>query len=219
LNHFTSWRAEPRNGRADFPFRGEPQSPKNFAHPQKVVITMNAFKQGDMMKTIGLCELTACVVVLLAVGYGVHSRAAAPEMAKPEHSLSHFVRFETGGTWLRDSDNITIDEIHGTSDKIEPGNLYEIKGTYALASHDRANLEVEVTSRNPAHDPHLRTQSMVADRGDGHFTLYWYFWSDGNPHLSFYPAGGGSSFASVYFGTGENVLKHASWLDDPAPAR
>ena len=57
---------------------------------------------------------------------------------------------------------------------------------------------------------------MKVDKGDGHFTVYLYMWTDGNPHMSFYPADGGSSFASVYFGTGENVLRHASWLDDPA---
>jgi hypothetical protein len=165
------------------------------------------------MKAIRLHKILAGVV-LLVCAFGLPSHAA-DNPQKSEQSLSHFVHFQTGGTWFRNSDLITIDDIHGTSDKIEPGNLYEIKGSYTLASHDSATLEVEVTSSSPLHDPHLKTQSIMVDRGDGHFTLYWYFWSDGNPHLSFYPADGGSSFTSLYFGTGTNVLRQASWLDDP----
>ena len=168
------------------------------------------------MKSIGLCELFACVVVLLVVGVGVHSRGAAPVTPKPEYSLAHFVPFELGGTWLRDGDNISIEEVHGTSDQIAQGNLYEIRGTYKLASHEKADLAVEVTSADTRHFPSLRPQYMKVDKGDGHFTVYFYMWTNGNAHMSFYPADGGSSFASVYFGTGQNVLKHASWLDDPA---
>jgi hypothetical protein len=32
-------------------------------------------------------------------------------------------------------------------------------------------------------------------------------WGSGKPHVSFYPADGGESFASVYFGTGDSVMK------------
>ena len=167
------------------------------------------------MKAISLCKFTACIILVLVAGFGVRSGAAAPEMQKSEHNLSHFVHFEVGGTWLRDGDNITIDEIHGTSDKIQPGNLYEIKGTYSLASHDRAGLTCYITSSDRTPYPTLNTQSMAVDKGDGHFTLYWYCWCEGNPHLSFYPLKQGSSFASVFFDTGKNVLKHASWLDEP----
>jgi hypothetical protein len=157
----------------------------------------------------------ACLVLLLIVSLGVRSRAVQ-EPVKSEHSLSHFVRFEIGGTQFRDGDRITIDEIHGTSERIEPGNLYEIKGTYTLASHDSASLDTEITSSDRTHYPHLTTQSMRVNKGEGHFTFYWYNWCDGNPHLAFYPADGGTSFANLYFGTGDNVLRHASWLDDAA---
>ena len=165
------------------------------------------------MKSASIYVLAAGLALLCVVGCAVHSHAAAPPAMIDDHSLSHLVHFETGGTWFRNGDRITIEEIHGTSDKIAVGNLYEIKGTYSLASHEKANLEVEVTSNSREHDPHLKTQSMLVDKGDGHFTLYWYFFSDGNPHLSFYPDRG-QSFTSLYFGTDDNVLKHASWLDD-----
>ena len=48
------------------------------------------------------------------------------------------MKVETGGTWFRDGDKITIDEIRGTSEKVETGHLYEIKGTYTLKSHEQA---------------------------------------------------------------------------------
>ena len=168
------------------------------------------------MKAIGLCRFTACVVMLVAAASVVTSRAARTETQRDTYDITHFVRFETGGTWLRDGDQITIDEVHGTADQIAKGNLYEIKGSYKLASHEKAQLAVEVTSSDTRHFPSLRPQYMSVDKGDGHFTVYLYMWTDGNPHMSFYPTDNGSSFASVYFGTGENVLKHASWLDDPA---
>ncbi len=165
------------------------------------------------MNSIRLATFTTIIVLTLACGLAGPSRAAAPD-AKSEPHLSHFVHFELGGTWLRDGDKITIDEIHGTSDTISPGNLYEIKGTYTLASHPKATLAIYTTSNSTVHDPCMNTQSMTVDQGDGHFTLYWYMFSSGNPHLSFYPADGGSSFTAVYFGTGDSVLKHVSWLDD-----
>jgi hypothetical protein len=167
------------------------------------------------MKTMRSFTL-AMLVVTLGCGIAASSFGDTPTNDNSPSGLSHFVHFEGGGTWLRDGDRITIDEIHGTSDSIAVGNLYEIKGTYRLASHSDALLAVEVTSDDPTHFPSMHTQSMAVQKGEGHFTVYLYMWGNGNPHMSFYPTDGGTSFASVYFGTGDSVLKHASWLDDPA---
>lgn len=160
--------------------------------------------------------LTFCIVLLVCFAI-VPTRAANPAPTRDVNDISHFVKFETGGTWLRDGDKITIEEIHGTSDKIEVGHLYEIKGTYALASHEQARLTVDITSNDPRHFPSMNTQTQLVNKGDGHFTVYLYTWCDGNPHLSFYPMDRNPSFTSVYFGTGDNVLKHVKWLDDPKP--
>src|SRR5690242_13528764 len=92
-----------------------------------------------------LSRLAAGVAALSVFCFSLRSHAVL-EFPNPEHTLSHFVRFETGGTWFRDGDKITIDEIHGTSGRIEPGNLYEIKGSYTLASHDKARLTAYITS-------------------------------------------------------------------------
>ena len=70
-----------------------------------------------------------------------------------------------------------------------------------------------MTSSDLAHYPSLKPQYLHVEKGDGHFTVYLYMWTKGNPHMSFYPNNGGESFASVYFGTGDSVLKHMSWRE------
>ena len=58
------------------------------------------------------------------------------------------VKFEQGATKFFDGDKITIAEIRGTADTFIPGNIYWIKGTYTLASHDRAGLSAYTTAKN-----------------------------------------------------------------------
>src|SRR3954454_17971083 len=158
-------------------------------------------------------KLVVVVGLLLASILVLRSQAAAPQVRKDVYDITTFVPFEIGGKYLRNGDKITIEEVHGTADTIAVGGLYEIKGTYTLASHDKADLAIEVTSSDTNHYPTLKPQYMKVDKGDGHFTVYLYMWTEGNPHISFYPADGESSFASVYFGTGDSVLNHASWLE------
>ena len=126
--------------------------------------------------------------------------------------LSHRVAFEVGETYLRDGDRITIEAIRGTADTIKEGNVYEIMGTYRLASRDKAMLAVYTTVGNADPTagryrdvPDQKTQWMTVERGEGRFTLIFYMWQKGNPHVSFYSDR--ESFASVYFGTGDSVLK------------
>ncbi len=133
-------------------------------------------------------------------------------------ALSHRVKFEIGATYLLDGDRITIDEVRGTADTFKAGNTYEIKGTYRLSSKDKATLAAYVTddgtyqnAKDFSNVPTQKTQSMTVERGDGRFSLIFYMWHDGKPHLSFYPATSGESFASVYFGTGDSVLKKGWW--------
>ena len=169
-----------------------------------------------MVKIISLKSLGLVVSVIGATSCA--SQDQSPQARSSPNDLSHLVPIEGGGTWLRNGDCITIDEVHGTSELITVGNLYEIKGAYTLSSHSKASLAVEVTSDDLRHFPTMDTHSIMVDKGDGHFTVFLYMWTKGNPHISFYPANGGSSFASVYFGTGDSVLRHATWLDDPVCA-
>jgi hypothetical protein len=129
--------------------------------------------------------------------------------------LSKVVRFEVGQTYFRDGDKITIEEVHGTSDKMAEGNMYVVTGTYKLASAKKAMLAAYTTAdakdaraMQMQNIPDMKTQRMLVDKGEGRFKLIFYMWYNGNPHVSFYPAeGGGSVFGGVYFGTGDSLLK------------
>jgi len=117
------------------------------------------------------------------------------------------VRFKTGKTYFLPKDSITVDSVRGTSDKIEPGNLYEIRGHYTLASHEKALLAVNVTvsSRSVREYPGLDGQQQITvNKGAGQFVLWNYMRTPGDMHMSFYPDGGGESFAGIYFETDES---------------
>jgi hypothetical protein len=161
--------------------------------------------------------------------------------------LSHRVPFEVGATWVQGGDRITIEEVRGTADSIKVGNLYEISGTYRLASLGKATLSASITddgtdaalrdlfpasssAGNPLRVPvrAVPTQergsmtSMTAERGEGRFRLLLYIGHEGKPHISFYPEGGGDGFGHVYFGTGDSVLKKGWWEgagDEGSPGR
>lgn len=51
---------------------------------------------------------------------------------------------------------------------------------------------------------------MTVNQGEGRFSLILYVAYEGNPHVSFYPDAG-ESFANVYFGAGESILKLGWW--------
>jgi hypothetical protein len=154
------------------------------------------------------------VAIALAFFSGVYvlTAMAAPPTAKNEgFDLSHRVDFKVGATSLREGDQITIDEVVGTANTIAAGNLYLIKGSYRLGSEKSATLAAYVTTSQRESTPSQNTQHMLVGQGEGRFSLFLYVWSDGNPHLSFYPAAGGGSFASVYFGTGKSLLTRGWW--------
>jgi hypothetical protein len=139
---------------------------------------------------------------------------AAPSDSNSGYDLSHVVHFEIGRTVLPKGDSITIEQVRGTSDTMTAGNLYEVKGSYTLSSADKAMLAAFTTvnsndPENPKFEkvPIQKTQTVMVDKGQGHFTLLFYMWQNGNPHVSFYPAEGGGDIGGVYFGTGSSLWK------------
>jgi hypothetical protein len=94
---------------------------------------------------------------LVAVGPTVISAppaavaAPAPDLSSPDVMAADFERrhpplaipavfeksvlFQLGLTQFAPGDSITITDIRGTSDSFAPGSVYQIKGTYTLASH------------------------------------------------------------------------------------
>ena len=144
---------------------------------------------------------------------GSENEAPALPAAQPDsRNASEFpyaVRFEQGATRFLNGDKITILEVRGTADTFTPGNIYWIKGTYTLASHERAMLAAFITARDAENGkgPSLKVQTADANQGNGTFTLFLPMSCRGWPHISFYPAGDGGDFGGNYFGTGDSVLK------------
>ncbi|HVW36740.1 MAG TPA: hypothetical protein VHB99_05530, partial [Pirellulales bacterium] len=128
---------------------------------------------------------------------------------KPNSEFPYAVRFEQGATRFADGDKITILEVRGTAETFTPGNIYWIKGSYKLHSHNKAMLAAYTTAMDAEHatGASLKVQSSVVDRGEGQFTLFLPMTCRGWPHVSFYPAEGGEGFGGNYFGTGDSVLK------------
>ncbi len=138
------------------------------------------------------------------------STAAAQKPDSPTTSaFPYVVKFEQGATQFLDGDQITIVEVRGTADTFVPGNIYWIRGTYTLGSHDRASIAAYTTAMDAANGTTtpFKPQSMVVEKGAGTFTLFLPMSYRGSPHVSFYPADGGESFGGNYFGTGDSVLK------------
>lgn len=129
--------------------------------------------------------------------------------ATARSEFPHVVKFEQGATDFLKGDGIEIVEVRGTTEKFERGNIYWIRGTYTLASHERAMLAAytTVSVREHATSVSLKVQSTVVPRGKGTFTLFLPMPYDGWPHVSFYPAEGGNGFGENYFGTGDSVKK------------
>jgi beta-lactamase regulating signal transducer with metallopeptidase domain len=124
----------------------------------------------------------------------------------PVSGLTHTVNFEIGKTEFLPGDSITITEVRGTSDQIEVGGTYQVKGTYHLASHDKAALQLQETSSDLRHFQQGPNQSVDVSHGDGTFTLTEVMVDeDGKPHVSFYADG--PSIGGVYFGTGASVYR------------
>jgi beta-lactamase regulating signal transducer with metallopeptidase domain len=159
-------------------------------------------------------RMTSWKAVVIAAGFVagafVLSSLAAARTGELDlaGNISQAVPFVVGTTHLSGGDNITIEEIHGTSDTFAAGNVYEIKGTYKLASHEKAALAVSITTDigYPARHVPIAgvqrsqgTNKVIVEKGEGHFRLLMFMADEGSPHLSFYPLPGGESFAIVNF--------------------
>lgn len=152
-----------------------------------------------------MTRLSSRSVALTATGFMVgvlvlSCFAAVPAAQDTPANLSYMVK--PGAVYTQGGDQIIVDEVRGTSDKLSAGNTYEVSGRYKLVSHDEAELAINVMvsygSPRSVHHPLPDQQTKVA-RGEGRFTLKFQMWGDGNPHVSFYPTHGGESFASAYF--------------------
>jgi hypothetical protein len=179
-----------------------------------------------LMTTSKPITVTA-VATLFLCGTLTISAMAVPASLQQDRSsassLSYVVKLGTPQKTNDQGDAITIESIRGTSDTIRAGNTYEVSGTYTLASADKAELAINVTTGNharpilvrdqggrqyeliplpvnPDHHPPIPAQKEAVSKGSGRFTLRFHMWGSGQPHVSFYPIkGSGESFLSTYF--------------------
>jgi len=148
------------------------------------------------MNKLAFTKQLALTLAVSAI-VGVISLAGTRIMAQDSSKdFSHVVTREQSG------DIIKVLEVRGPSDTITVGNTYEVRGTYKLVSQDKALLMVNVTVDGyKPHESHpdLPKQRMIIEKGEGSFTLQFHMWTEGQPHVSFYPAKGGHGFASRDF--------------------
>ena len=87
---------------------------------------------------------------------------------------------------------------------------YEVRGHYRLASRPRAQLAQWCSNGT------LRAnQGIEVERGEGKFRFTFAVVHNGNLHLSYYPAGGGNSFGSIYYERKRGKLRELA----PPPER
>jgi beta-lactamase regulating signal transducer with metallopeptidase domain len=130
------------------------------------------------------------------------------------------VPFEVGEKKFLNGDEITILEVRGTADTFATENIYWIKGTYTLASHEKAQMLASITTTGPSPSSGrgFKAQNLIVDQGTGTFTLFLPMSCTGFPHVSFYPAEGGNDLGGVYFGTGNSVHRQGGDHDGESPA-
>jgi hypothetical protein len=139
----------------------------------------------------------------MAMAIGMAIAAGARARANDLEGFPNPVAFETGRTQLMPGDSITIQSVRGTTDTFQTNETYCVEGTYTLSSHEEADLALFVTSKQNTRTKIDPRQKILVKKGSGTFKLIEKMQVEGNPHVSFYPAGGGEGFGGVYFGKGE----------------
>ena len=116
--------------------------------------------------------------------------------------LPYRLKLREGNTYF--GNTLVITEVKGDSREYRPGATYLVRGRYILRSHQEAVLMQwcadgwvqEVDSEDP--EPRCGG-SLRVKRGKGEFSFRFKVKEVGELHLSFYPVGGGESFASLYY--------------------
>lgn len=194
------------------------EAKKQNADVKALILSESESSFDRVQEVIKLCSqagITKASVSLRSYEYPAEESEAAlsppekPETVPSSPQFPYVVKFEQGATKFLEGDKITIVEVRGTAETFKPGDIYWIKGTYSLASHDQATLAAYTTAK---HSADARSRSFTAqttrvNKGSGTFTLFLPMACEGWPHVSFYPADGGEGFGGNYFGTGDTVLK------------
>jgi RNA polymerase sigma factor (sigma-70 family) len=136
------------------------------------------------------------------------TRAVGQELAA---RFKYRVPFEVGWSETHEGGRIDIKEVWGTRPKIEVGGQYLVRGKYTLPPGQSGALYFYATAGGDwgnATLANLDLQSTMVSKPTGEFTLVHGMSGPGNFHLVLtHPERYSRTFANVYFGTGDNVLK------------
>jgi hypothetical protein len=146
-----------------------------------------------------------------AMAAGVPAATATNPPASPPPDFPSAVSYELGDSEFASGDSITITELRGTAEDIQPGGTYCVTGTYTLTSQDAADLSFFATTTNRTPTPVDPQQTVRVTKGTGSFRLIKHMAGDGYLHLTFYSRATGQGFGGVYFGQGQWVLRHKQW--------
>jgi hypothetical protein len=101
-----------------------------------------------------------------------------------------------GKAEFRPGDSIRITNVQRGDD------FLTVTADYELASEPEARISLHITqTKGDGRSKTAATQSKTILKGKGSVTLHHPTMGEGMPHVSFYPAKGGSVFGGVYFGT------------------
>jgi hypothetical protein len=128
--------------------------------------------------------------------------------------FKHRVKFETGVTESKEGGRIEIREVWGTRPRIEVGGQYLVRGKYVLPPGERGKLYFYETATGDWSQTTatLDLQSTEVDKQEGEFTLVHGMAGPGHFHLYLaHPERYSRTFANLYFGTGDNVLRKKTW--------
>lgn len=113
-----------------------------------------------------------------------------------------------GPAEFSEGDSIIVDQVLGTSPKLEIGDRVVVRGRYRLASQARAKLGLSLTrteSREPV--PISPAANKQVAKGAGEFELVYEVKHVGCMHVSLSDTSDGRSFGTVYFGTPEQLAR------------
>jgi hypothetical protein len=136
------------------------------------------------------------------------SAGEVPDLTK---RFKYRVPFELGYTEAKEGGRIDIREVWGTRPKIEIGGQYLVRGKYVLPPGEKGKIYFYVTATGDwgrEATATLDLQAVSVEKQEGEFTLVHGMAGTGYFHLYLAdPERYSRTFANVYFGTGDNVLR------------
>jgi hypothetical protein len=174
-------------------------------------------KDNTLKESIFLMKSNLKLLAFLVVSSSTAIRllAATTPSNELKQQFPQAVQYDLGDKEFAPGDNITIQELRGTTVAIQPGGTYFVTGTYTLNSQDEADLSFFATTTNKVLTPFEAQQTMHVMKGTGSFRLIKKMTEEGYLHVTFYSRATGQGFGGVYFGQGHWVLrdKHFSYTN------